>query len=93
MDRRKKLGIFLAIAVAAVALYGVGLAVLPHTLVMQISSSGAAGTTLPKPLGLAIPLGLTLFFGFRWYRADDNRYFIFAVLGLLLNLLTFIMNG
>lgn len=92
MEQRKKVFIFAGLVILAIVLFGVGLSILPDVLVMQITSSGAAGTTMPKAVGLAIPLALTAVFGFLWYKGDESKYLLIAALGVVLNLVTFFMN-
>ena len=51
-----------AVLFLAVALFVLGMIVLPETLVMQVQMDGSAGTTLPKLIGLLIPLALSTVF-------------------------------
>lgn len=92
MEQKKRLLTAGLLIVLGVALFAAGLAFLPDTLVMQITASGAAGNTMPKALGLALPLALTAVFAVLWYRTSQSKHLLCAVVGLALFAPTFFMN-
>ena len=92
MNDKTRLLIAGAILLLAVALFIVGMIVLPDTLVMQMKTNGAAGTTLPKLIGLLIPLALSAVFAVLYYKGNKGNNLLVAVIGLLTFGLTFFFN-
>ena len=95
MTKSKKKAISMVILITvAVALTIIGYIILPEVLIMQIQANGAAGTTLPKPIGLAIPLLVTIIFSVLYYKRNNNnsRNIGVALLGILMFVLTFGFN-
>lgn len=78
--------------VGAIGLYGLGIAILPSEIGVQIQLDGSIGNTMNKYLGLILPLGLTLIFAFLYYREQQGKHLLLAGVGLLLYGLTFFMN-
>lgn len=77
----------------AALLFVLGLFILPDTLVMQLTAGGGSPTTMPKPLGLAIPLALTVLFSvLAIKRPDQPKNLLVALVGVLVGVLTFVMN-
>ena len=76
----------------AVALFVLGMIVLPDTLVMQMKTNGAAGTTLPKLIGLLIPLALCAVFGVFYYKGGNGKNLFVALVGLVAFGLMFFFN-
>ena len=66
---------------------------LPDTLVMQITASGAAGTTLPKLLGILISTAFSAFALF-WYKKDrgGQSAVIVSAVAVLIGILTLAFN-
>ena len=89
---KKKAIIMVFLIIIAVVLTIIGYIILPDVLVMQIQADGAAGTTLPKPIGLAIPFIVTVLFSVLYYRGNNNRHIGIALLGILMFVLTFVFN-
>jgi uncharacterized membrane protein len=85
----------IAVIVIALALAIVGYIVLPDTLVMQVTATGAAGTTMPKLLGLAIPtlisVGAALYFLLN-KKTENNEVLIISFVGIFAFILTFVFN-
>ena len=67
MKDKTRLLIAGVICLIAVALFVVGIIVLPDVIVMQVQADGSAGTTLPKMLGLILPLALSCVFAYLYY--------------------------
>lgn len=88
----KKMIFVLLIIVAAIILTIVGIIILPDTLVMQITSTGEAGTTMPKVLGLAVPLAMSTIFSLVYMKSNNTKHIIISIVGLLVFALIFIFN-
>ena len=82
----------IVILALAVTLTVVGFLVLPETLVMQITLSGEGGTTMPKIFGLLLPLALSGIFSILYYKNENSRNLIVALVGLALYAFTFAFN-
>jgi len=82
----------LVLMVGAIGLYGLGIAILPSEIGVQIQLDGSIGNTMNKYLGLILPLGLTLIFAFLYYREQQGKHLLLAGVGILLYGLTFFMN-
>ncbi|MDD4312662.1 MAG: hypothetical protein PHW41_09295 [Eubacteriales bacterium] len=81
-----------AILLLAVVLFVLGMIILPDTIMMQIQADGSAGTTLPKLIGLLIPLALCGVFAFFYYKGGKGKNLLVAVVGLVIYGLTFFFN-
>lgn len=85
----------IAVIVIALALAIVGYIVLPDTLVMQVTVSGDAGTTMPKLLGLGIPtlisVGAALYFLLN-KNNESNKVLFVSFVGIFAFILTFVFN-
>lgn len=92
MKDRTRLLIAGVVLLLAVALFVLGMIVLPETLIMQMKINGAAGTTLPKLIGLLIPLALSAVFAVLYYIDGKGNNLLVAVVGLLAFGLTFFFN-
>ncbi len=92
-SKKNKLIISSAIIILAVILSVAAYLVLPDTLVMQITLSGAGGTTMPKLSGILITLAICVVFSVLYYVNDNNsKYLILCVIGICLYGLMFIIN-
>ena len=80
------------ILLLAVALFVLGMITLPDTLVMQVQADGSAGTTLPKLIGLLIPLALCGVFAVFYYKGGKGKNLFVAIVGLAAFGLTFFFN-
>ena len=76
----------------AVALFVLGMIILPDTIVMQVQADGSAGNTLPKLVGLIIPLALCGVFAVFYYQGGKGKNLFVAIIGLLAFGLTFFFN-
>ena len=92
MKEKARLVIAILIVLLAVGAFVVGMILLPDMLVMQIKTSGAAGTTLPKLLGLLIPLALSGVFAVMYYKDGSGKNLFVSIIGLVGFVLTFFMN-
>ncbi|MDR0294064.1 MAG: hypothetical protein LBH95_07935 [Oscillospiraceae bacterium] len=81
-------GIILVSIVSAVA----GWIILPDTLVLQVTMSGDAGTTLPKAAGLGIPFLLSVIFAVLYCLRENKKHLLVSVIGLAVYALVFLMN-
>ena len=90
--KNKKLIVMILIIAAALILTVIGFFVLPETLVMQISLTGEAGTTMPKSLGLAIPLAKSKIFTVMYYTSNNIKHLIVSLVGILAFVLVFVFN-
>lgn len=90
--KNKKLIVMILIIAAALILTVIGFFVLPETLVMQISLTGEAGTTMPKALGLAIPLAMCTIFSVMYYTSNNIKHLIVSLVGILAFVLVFVFN-
>ncbi len=92
MKDKTRLLISGVILLLAVALFVLGMITLPDTLVMQVQADGSVGNTLPKLVGLLIPLALCgIFAVIYWKDGKGNNLFV-AIIGLLAFGLTFFFN-
>jgi hypothetical protein len=82
----------LVILIIAVALFIVGMIILPETIVMQVQADGSVATTLPKLIGLLIPLALSGVFAFLYYKNGTTKSLIVALIGIVAFGLTFFFN-
>ncbi len=92
MNPKTRLLLVLLIGFLALVLFVAGMILLPDTLIMQIQADGSAGTTLPKLLGLLLPLALTGVFAVFYYKNGATKHLLVAILGLALFVLTFFFN-
>jgi len=93
---KKTVNLIIYILLLAVA---AGLAVLeavklPATLVMQVTLSGTAGTTMPKALGLIVVFVFSAVFASLFYFSQKGKVknLVFYFVGLILYYLIYIMN-
>ena len=92
MKDKTRLLIAGAILLLAVALFVIGMIVLPDTLVMQVQMDGSAGTMLPKLIGLLLPLALSTVFVVFYYKGGKGKNLLVALIGLVAFGLTFFFN-
>lgn len=91
-SKRKRLVILVVMLVLSAALFALGMIILPDTLVVQVTASGADGNTLPKLLGLLLPFGLSVIFAILYYKKGESKDFLLALLGIAVYGLTFYFN-
>ncbi|HWQ58075.1 MAG TPA: hypothetical protein VN540_03570 [Clostridia bacterium] len=95
-DQTRKI---VAAALIALAVIGgiAGFILLPDTLVVQLTLGGTAGNTMPKLLGLAIPVALAVFGAIKFYKDGGeakprNNGLIIALVGIVVFVLLFVFN-
>ncbi|NLA87006.1 MAG: hypothetical protein GX847_06945 [Clostridiales bacterium] len=91
-SKSKRLAIAISVIAAALVFAIIGYIVLPDTLIMQITSTGKAGTTMPKALGLAIPLAISTLFSLLYYKSGIAKHFVGAAVGIVAFVLVFVFN-
>lgn len=92
MKNKTRLIVSGAILLLAIAAFILGMIVLPETIVMQVQADGSVGTTLPKLIGLLIPLALCGLFAVLYYKNGTTKSLIVALIGLVAFGLTFFFN-
>lgn len=92
MNEKKQKILMAVLIVAALLFAGAGYFLLPDVLIVQITSSGAGGRTLPKLPGLLIPLIVTVVFALRYGKSGESRSLLVAVIGLLADVVMFVAN-
>jgi len=90
--KNKKILLTISIILVAAILSIVGWLNLPETLVLQITVSGEAGTTLPKIAGLAIPFLLSALFAVLYYLHGSKKYLLISAIGIVMYGVIFLMN-
>ena len=81
-----------AVIALSIAMAVAGFFLLPDMIVVQMSASGAAGNSMPKLLGLLIPLALGVIFPILFYRSGKPQHLIVAAAGILAGVLLFVFN-
>ena len=92
MNDKSRLLVAGLIVFLAIALFVLGMVILPDTIVMQVQADGSAGTTLPKLIGLLIPLALCGVFAVFYYKGGKGKNLFVAIVGLVAFGLTFFFN-
>ncbi len=94
--KNKKLIITISVIAISIVLAIVGYFKLPETLVVQITLGGGAGNTLPKALGLLLPLLLSCAFAIVYYKTETakeaRKNLIISVASLMIYILIFAFN-
>ena len=92
MEKNKRFYVAIAILVVAVGLFILGMVILPDTIIMQLQKDGTPGTTLPKLVGLLIPLALGTIFPILYYLKGNPKDVVVGIVGLVASGLTFLFN-
>jgi len=92
MEKNKRFYVAIAILVVAVGLFILGMVILPDTIIMQLQKDGTPGTTLPKLVGLLIPLALGTIFPILYYLKGKPKDVVVGIVGLVASGLTFLFN-
>ncbi|MEZ4509644.1 MAG: hypothetical protein R2912_06210 [Eubacteriales bacterium] len=92
MEKNKRLYVALAIIVVALALFILGMVILPDMIVMQMQKDGSAGTTLPKLPGLLLPFALSSVFPILYYLKGKPKDIVVGLVGIAASGLTFLFN-
>lgn len=89
--KNKKLIFTVVIIIIAVAFFIAGLFYLPDTVVTQISINNNP-TTMPRLTALLLPLAISVIFGVLYYMKEDKKYLIISLVGILVNIMMFVVN-
>lgn len=92
---KKQKVIAIIIIALSVALAVIGYIILPDTLVVQLSADGSAGNSFAKPLGLLIPLAISVIFSLLYIKSGDgerNKHLIVSLVGIAIYGFIFIVN-
>ena len=92
MKDKTRLLITGVILLLAVALFVLGLLILPDMIIMQVQADGSVGNTMPKLIGLLIPFILCVVFGAFYYQGGKGKNLLVAIIGLVAFGLTFFFN-
>ncbi len=92
MKDKTRLLVTILILLIAVALFVLGLLYLPDTLVMQVQADGTPSNTMPKLIGLLIPLALSVVFAVFYYKGGKGKNLFVALIGIFAFALTFYFN-
>lgn len=92
MEKQKRFTVALVIIALAAAAFITGMIILPDIVVMQVLKDGTPGSTMPKLVGLLIPLALSTIFPLLYYSKGKSKDVVVGVVGLVAFGLTFIFN-
>lgn len=92
MKEKTRLLITALILLLAVGLFVIGMIILPETIIMQVQADGSTATTMPKLIGLLIPLALSAVFALFYYKSGKSKQLLVAIIGLAAFGLTFFFN-
>jgi len=82
-----------AVIAASLIIAIIGYIILPDMLVLQITISGESGTTLPKIIGISIPLIINIGACYMYLKSKNKtKYIIALAAGMLIFMLTFVFN-
>ena len=74
------------------ALYVLGLVLLPATIGLQLQLDGTVGNQVSKYIGLLVPLALTIGGAVVFYNEEKRKVLGFSALGIFTFAITFWMN-
>ena len=77
---------------AAVILFIISFLLLPDVVAMQIQFNGQLGNYMPKYIALVIPLIIELIGTLAYYKENNNKYLVIAVVGIIMAVITLVMN-
>ena len=77
---------------AAVLLFIISFLPLPDVVAMQIQFNGQLGNYMPKYIALVIPLIIELIGTLAYYKENNNKYLVIAVVGIIMAVITLVMN-
>ena len=92
MEKQKRFTVAMVIIGIAAVAFVVGMILLPDIVVMQVLKDGTTGSTMPKLVGLLIPLALSTIFPLLYYSKGKSKDVVVSVVGLIAFGLTFIFN-
>ena len=77
---------------AAVLLFIISFLLLHDVVAMQIQFNGQLGNYMPKYIALVIPLIIELIGTLAYYKENNNKYLVIAVVGIIMAVITLVMN-
>ena len=77
---------------AAVLLFIISFLLLPDVVAMQIQFNGQLGNYMPKYIALVIPLIIDLIGTLAYYKENNNKYLVIDVVGIIMAVITLVMN-
>lgn len=77
---------------AAVLLFIISFILLPDVVAMQIQFNCQLGNYMPKYIALVIPLIIELIGTLAYYKENNNKYLVIAVVGIIMAVITLVMN-
>lgn len=77
---------------AAVLLFIISFLLLPDVVAMQIQFNGQLDNYMPKYIALVIPLIIELIGTLAYYKENNNKYLVIAVVGIIMAVITLVMN-
>ena len=92
MEKQKRFTVAMVIIGIAAVAFVVGMILLPDIVVMQVLKDGTPGSTMPKLVGLLIPLALSTIFPLLYYSKGKSKDVVVSVVGLIAFGLTFLFN-
>ena len=84
--------IYISLISAAVLLFIISFLLLPDVVAMQIQFNGQLGNYMPKYIALVIPLIIDLIGTLAYYKENNNKYLVIAVVGIIMAVITLVMN-
>ena len=84
--------ICISLIIAAVLLFIISFLLLPDVVAMQIQFNGQLGNYMPKYIALVIPLIIELIGTLAYYKENNNKYLVIAVVGIIMAVITLVMN-
>ena len=73
-------------------LFIISFLLLPDVVAMQIQFNGQLGNYMPKYIALVIPLIIELIGTLAYYKENNNKYLVIAVVGIIMAVITLVMN-
>jgi len=92
MSKNKRLILCGGLILIGLALYVLGVIILPSTIGLQMQLDGTMDNLVNKYIGLLIPLLLTVGGSVFFYLKEERKALGFSALGILLSIITFWMN-
>ena len=92
MSKNKRFILCGGLILIGLALYVIGVIILPSTIGLQMQLDGTMDNHINKYIGLLIPLVLTVGGSVFFYLKKESRALGFSALGVVLSVITFWMN-
>jgi len=92
MSKNKRFILCGGLILVGLALYVLGVIILPETIGLQMQLDGTMDNLVNKYIGLLIPLVLTVGGSVFFFIKEEGKALGFSALGILLSIITFWMN-